>query len=306
MAFKTKSMIFVFAIELGISCLLIVAIVWGIGKSKITTAYAQPIPAPTQTGTQQAFFPAPTLAVTSTIPVKRNPEFKIIFSTPTAILPTATPLPEATATTENVPTLANGPLSTAQQLWLGIVSMRYVAPTTTDGIRLARHLNYIGNDGHPSNICGPLSIAILRDAGIISSDTSLDEFWLLDPKQILARQLLTRTFPPDRFDDLRFDTPLNKFDWKAFPLLPGDFLYLYAGQGGNFEHMLVVNRVDSQKRAYAVTNYGTPNGFVITEVMLYDPNDKSIGIFHTWTKQNYAMLGSTGFGGFEVWRLRSP
>jgi hypothetical protein len=42
--------------------------------------------------------------------------------------------------------------------------------------------------------------------------------------------------------------------------------------------MLVVNRVDSQKRAYAVTNYSTLKGFVITEILLYDPNDKSTGM----------------------------
>jgi len=189
---------------------------------------------------------------------------------------------------------------------LELVSRRYIAPTSTDGIRLAREMNYIGNDGHPSNICGPLSIAILREAGIISPDTPLDKFWLLDPKQRTARQLLAHTFPVERFDDLRTSTPLNKFDWNAFPLQSGDFLYIYAGAGGNFEHMLVVNRVDSKQRAYAVTNYATPDGFVIQEVLLYDPNDKDLGIFHTWTKQNYAMLGSTGFGGFEVWRLRSP
>ena len=70
--------------------------------------------------------------------------------------------------------------------------------------------------------------------------------------------------------------------------------------------MLVVNRVDSHMRAYAVTNINTSDGFIMNEVMLYDPADPAAGIFHTWTETQLAILGSTGFGGFEVWRLRKP
>jgi hypothetical protein len=70
--------------------------------------------------------------------------------------------------------------------------------------------------------------------------------------------------------------------------------------------MLVVNRVDSQGRAYAVTNHNTENGFIISEVLLYDPNISDVGIFSVWTAWPKARLGSTGFGGFEVWRLRAP
>jgi hypothetical protein len=62
--------------------------------------------------------------------------------------------------------------------------------------------------------------------------------------------------------------------------------------------------VDAQGRTYAVTNYGTPEGYMIAEVMLYDPLDPMAGIFHTWTKQRDQVLGSTGFGGFEIWRPR--
>jgi hypothetical protein len=70
--------------------------------------------------------------------------------------------------------------------------------------------------------------------------------------------------------------------------------------------MLVVNRVDGLGRAYAVTNFGTTDGYIIDEVMLYDPTDPDAGMFRVWTEKQNALLGSTGFGGFEVWRLRSP
>ncbi len=99
-------------------------------------------------------------------------------------------------------------------------------------------------------------------------------------------------------------TPLNKVDWEATPLETGDFVFIWHGSGGNFDHMLVVSRVDSQGRAYAVTNFGTSEGYIIAETMLYDPHDPTAGIFHTWTRERDAILGSTGFGGYEVWRLR--
>lgn len=158
--------------------------------------------------------------------------------------------------------------------------------------------------GNPSNTCGPLAIAIMKDAGLINAEINPHDFWLLNPNRDGDRALLNRTFPTNYYEDIRFKTPLNKFDWRSFPLAPGDFLYIYSGTGGNFDHMLVVNRIDSNLRTYAVTNINTSNGFIIVEVMLYDPNNPMQGIFHTWTETQYAILGSTGFGGFEIWRLR--
>ena len=311
MSFKTKPMLIALVAELGVSCLLLAGIVWGIGQNAMNRAAAQPLTSVPPAGLQPSATPFLPPLATAAVSISQTPALETVSSVPTETNQGSHPLfpsavPETTATPESGMLVTQGPLTIPQQLFLDVVSLRYVAPTTADGIHLARELNYIGKDGHPSNICGPLSIAILRDAGIINPDTPLDKFWLLDPKQRAARQLLARTFPTGRFDDLRTSVPLNKFDWNAFPLQPGDFLYIYAGPGGNFEHMLVVNRVDGKQRAYAVTNYATPDGFVITEVLLYDSNDKNLGIFHTWTKQNNAMLGSTVFGGFEVWRLRSP
>jgi hypothetical protein len=68
--------------------------------------------------------------------------------------------------------------------------------------------------------------------------------------------------------------------------------------------MLVVTRVDSQGRAYSVTNYNTEQGFVINEALLYDPADSNAGLFSQWTEKQFQKLGSTGYAGFEVWRLK--
>jgi hypothetical protein len=196
-----------------------------------------------------------------------------------------------------------GPLPAPVQAELYRASLNYSQTTATDSKRVAKEINGVGY-GDPSNICGPLAVAILRDAGVISSDIVPHDYWLLDPAKVIDQRLLAAAFPPEQFTHEAFSTPLNKVDWNAAPLLPGDFLFIWHGSWGNFDHMLTVSRVDSQGRTYAVTNFGTPAGYMIAETMLYDPLDPMDGIFRTWTKERDQILGSTGFGGYEVWRAR--
>ena len=199
----------------------------------------------------------------------------------------------------------SGPLPAAQQVALYRASLNYVQTSVADSVRASKEINGVGY-GDPSNICGPLAIAILRDSGLIALDVVPHDYWLLDPAKVPDQRLIAAAFPAERFAHEVTDTPLNEVDWTAAPLQPGDFLFLWHGSWGNFDHMLVVNRVDSGGRAYAVTNFGTPDGYLIAETMLYDPADPQAGIFHTWTKERDAILGSTGFGGYELWRVRSP
>jgi hypothetical protein len=196
-----------------------------------------------------------------------------------------------------------GALPAPMQAELYRASMYYSQTTIADSKRVAKDINGVGY-GDPSNICGPLAVAILRDAGVISSSIVPHDYWLLDPAKVIDQRLIAAAFPPQRFTHQEFSTPLNKVDWNGSPLLPGDFLFIWHGSWGNFDHMLTVSRVDSQGRTYAVTNFGTPEGYMIAEVMLYDPLDPMAGIFHTWTKGRDQILGSTGFGGFEIWRAR--
>jgi hypothetical protein len=237
----------------------------------------------------------------------------------------STPMPLPTATVVRLPTtppfptqtpdallvaintgklIFSGPLSYDLQVRLYATSLKYAQTTVKDSIRMSKVINGVGY-GDPSNICGPLAITILRDGGVIPADTDPHEFWLLDPNTTEDERKLEQVFPPVLYARTRILTAINKVDWKADPLEPGDFLFIWHGSGGNFDHMLVVNRVDKNHRAYAVTNFGTPDGYMIAETVLYDPNDPTQGIFHTWTQQRDAILGSTGFGGYELWRLRT-
>ncbi|OQY27811.1 MAG: hypothetical protein B6I38_09765 [Anaerolineaceae bacterium 4572_5.1] len=199
------------------------------------------------------------------------------------------------------PLITAGPLNSDQQAQLHTVSLRYLAPTVEDCIRVGEEFNGTGY-GHPSNICGPLAIAILQSAYLVSAQINPHDFWLLNPD--VNQSTLRDAFPEERFNHFKTKVSINQFDWVSVPLLPGDFLYLYSGSRGNFEHMLVVTRTDLDQRAYATTNHKTENGFIISEELLYDPNKAGKGLFYRWTEKPKALLGSTGFGGFQLWRLK--
>jgi hypothetical protein len=154
-------------------------------------------------------------------------------------------------------------------------------------------------------MCGPLALSILREAGIVSPAVNPHSFWLLNPR--VDRKVISQVFPVAEFSDSFFQTPINHFDFQEFPLRVGDFLYLYAGKGGTFEHMLVVTRVDESGRVFSVTNYDVaPKSFVIQEALLYDPSQPGTGKFYDWTNYKNEKIGLTGFGGFEVWRRKTP
>ncbi len=210
-------------------------------------------------------------------------------------LPTPRPYTDCRSLPENVP-------PRAWQTRLDAVARTYLAPDQPSAEGVARRLGFTRFPS-PSNMCGPLSLAILRGAGLVPAMTPLSRFWLLNPRT--DRHIIRKVLPPDRFCHSRFTRPLNEVNFRAFPLQPGDLLYLYAGPGDTFEHILVVSRVDAVGRAYAVTNLNleAQGYYVVREVLLYDPRRPGVGQFYEWTNRKYAAtIGVTGRGGFELWR----
>jgi len=191
----------------------------------------------------------------------------------------------------------------AWQGTLHTASLDYLANSPDAALTIAHSLGYAQGNGDPNNMCGPLAIAILRDAGLINKYVDPQAFWLWRPDK--NPELAETTFPADRFTHYQFSDALNRFDFKSFPLQPGDFLYLYAGNTLSYEHMLVVTRVDEAGRAYSVTNIKTNSGFNVQEVMLYNPNQPGAGQFYQWTDPRNIKVGLTGTGGFDVWRMTS-
>jgi hypothetical protein len=197
-------------------------------------------------------------------------------------------------------------LSPEQREMLNQAAQKYVAANQEETKLVAQQLNYIGKNATPNTMCGPLAIAILQDAGIVDPEIPRIDFYYFNPRPGFAGDTIESAFPESRFKKIEQNLPINEIDYSVNPLHPGDFLYLFAGDSGSFEHMLTVSRVDELGRAFAVTNYNTPEGVAIQEVMLYDPNQPGIGKFYDWTNWANRELGRTGYGGFWLWRSITP
>lgn len=290
-------------VGVGIGALLITGMFWVAQSAPLSDV--QPVAAQEEISTPKAESPAtptqpflPTLTIfpTQEFSPSPTPGFVPLKARPSAPPPTATIMTE--------PLVLTGPLNGEEQAQLHAASLFFVAPDYYASKAIGEKINGVGY-GHPSNICGPLAIAILQSGYILSEKVIPYDFWLLNPDVYEDRLKLKAVFPESRFDSLRNKTALNLVDWENSPLQPGDFLYLYSGSRGNFEHMLAVTRVDEAGRAYSVTNHATEeDGFIIAEKLLYDPNNPGEGLFYQWTEREKAPLGSTGFEGFQLWRLR--
>lgn len=280
---------------------------------------------PVQQNVQEELIPPTSQPITSNLAIQVTtpeiiPTFTPAIYTPTS-LPTDFPtipatetlfvepsLPPFTSTTSSLDGLIAsgqisivGPLEKDQQLRLYEASLYFIAPTLAESKKMSVEINNL-RFSDPSTTCGPLSIAILQKAGILSPELIPHDYFLINPDNGIDRILLEKAFPNTSYENTRYKIKLNKVNWLTQPLMPGDFLYIYSGEDGNFEHMLVVTRVDYLGRAYSVTNFNTEQGFIIDEVMLYDPSDPTAGIFAQWTKRKDQLLGSTGFAGYEIWR----
>ncbi len=215
---------------------------------------------------------------------------------------------EAGYTDLRPPTAAPTP-SMAWQERLRLASLAYQAFYPEDAEQIARSLDFLeGENESAENICGPLAAAILRDAGLLPNQPGpiqdLKSFWQARP---ITNGRPWNMFPERDYEVFHYDTPLAEFDFIAWPLQPGDFLYTYAEHSG-FEHMFVVTEVDAEGRAYTVTNQNQSWGndiwgsMLILRYMLYDPTTPGAGIiYNEWSDRR---LGLTGHAGFDVLRRR--
>jgi hypothetical protein len=191
---------------------------------------------------------------------------------------------------------------------LAEVAEQYLTDDPADTLRIAHTLNYLGNGYEDSsNMCGPLAGAILRDAGLLPKTTSplqdLKSFWLA--KGIRENESPWRFFPKQDYQLSSYDTAVHQFDFGAWPLIPGDIVYTYAGSG-EYEHIFVVTEVKQDGRAFTVTNQEQADGaYLISKVLLYDPQDWTVGAFRdAWIRDSWG-VGRTGLGGFDVLRHRA-
>lgn len=181
------------------------------------------------------------------------------------------------------------------------VAASYQANTSEAAGKIAQEIDFIEGENveGSSTMCGPLSAAMLRDAGLLEGDVNLETFWLPDP---LRNGRPWSLFDLEEYDLFGFRSPqfsLHRFDFNQFPLLPGDLLYTHGGSG---THVFVVTEVDDQGRAYTVTNYCLDrHDCPIQRLMLYDPQKPGTGAFYEEFQTGWFR---TGQGGFDLLRTR--
>jgi hypothetical protein len=195
-------------------------------------------------------------------------------------------------------------LSLAQRQRLLEASRRFLAPDEASANQIALDIDFIeGPNEHSSTMCGPLAITILQAARLLGPWARPAEFWLINPRD--NPRPIENTFPAKEYFIYEFDQPVSQFDFASFPLASGDLVYLNAGPGDTFEHALVVNHIDDQRRAYAVTNFFNPGGITIEERVLYDPGNPGVGQFSDWADRSLRnKFGNVGSGGFLIWRIK--
>ena len=245
------------------------------------------VSAPTLASPVPTSLPAVEITITSSTLPARNPT-----TAPTATIPISSTAVHGYA----------GALTLEQQQALAAAARAYISPTPQDALATAINLGYLGRNPNPATMCGPLALAILQDLGLVDKELPLVSFYYLNPRPGHDDRLLQNVFPPDRFEKIVHEESIGSIDYSKYPLYPGDFLYLFAGDSGSYEHMLVISRVDEAGRAFAVTNINTDVGVIVDEVMLYDPSQPGVGQFYEWTDWENRMIGRTGYGGFWLWR----
>jgi hypothetical protein len=187
---------------------------------------------------------------------------------------------------------------------LRTTAQSFVTGSREETLQVARVLGFqrYGQED-PSNMCGPLSAAILQRAGLLPSAAGpvadFANYWLADP---LTNGRPWSLFPSDQYQIHRFTQSIERFDFSEWALHPGDFVYTYSGRGA-FSHMFVVTEVDVDGRSYTVTNQEQPNGeYWIERVLLYDLLDPDAGVLHSTCENCGSWRRRTGLGGFDVLR----
>jgi hypothetical protein len=188
--------------------------------------------------------------------------------------------------------------SISRPVWADLLKQAasaYVVESSDGADQIARKINWLPDQDveDSSMMCGPLSGAILQDAGFLPPDFDLGLLWLPDP---IRNGRPWTLFSREEFYVFGFRSPylaLARFNFLQFPLLPGDMIYSYGGSG---THVFVVTEIDASGRAYTVTNYclGEDN-CPIRRMLLYDLEQPGQGAFYHEFQEGWFRTGQMGF-----------
>ncbi len=190
---------------------------------------------------------------------------------------------------------------------LYIASLQFIGNTPKEADEIAKKIDFlVGDFETTTNLCGPLTIAILNEAGWLHPLGDVHKAWLLCAREERedcygVETLKKYFFPPDQFEYHRVHQSVRDYDFYTNPLMPGDWMYLFTYTNG-YDHMLLVTRVDEKGNPYTVTNVNWGEGFIISEMKLCDFENPEEGFFYQMTDVKRRKLGLTGTQGFLLIR----
>ncbi len=199
------------------------------------------------------------------------------------------------------------PAEQSQEEALYQASLKFIAETPEEADLTAKKIDYMaGETETASNMCGPLTIAILNEAQWFEPQADAHQAWLLCAREnredCFGVEILKKVyFPPDEYDYIRVYDSVRDYDFLSNPLQPGDWMYLFTYIHG-YDHMLLVTRVDEKGNPYTVTNVNWGDGFIISEMKLYDTENPEEGLFYELTKIERRRIGMMGTAGFLLVR----
>ena len=121
---------------------------------------------------------------------------------------------------------ASIPLSIEERLYQA--SLKFIADTPEKAHLIAKEIDYLVGDSEDAcNMCGPLSIAILKEAGLLPKEADVHDAWLLCARENREdcygiETLEKNIFPPDEYEYIRVYESVRDYDFQSNPLLPGD------------------------------------------------------------------------------------
>jgi hypothetical protein len=239
-----------------------------------------------------------------------------LTNTPTStFVPTYTP----TRTPTRTPSWYSVPWAEA----LSASADSFIRTNPDDALALVQSFDYVNElpggipQESPDNTCGPLGVSILLEAGIfypLDAQIDLHDWWEPNPRWgqpwgmldmshyelyqfltttkdgIIGNQVTRRNIPGD------LNNAVQRFDFTAFPLCPGDWMYT-SSVGNGFDHLWAISEV-KDGRVYAVGNIPEPGSdrFIIAKILIYDPSDPTVGgVKLNFENHNHGTSGRAGF-----------
>lgn len=128
---------------------------------------------------------------------------------------------------------------------------------------------------------GPLVIWLLHESSLVhGQDAPPFEMPRFRLSSLDSEWRFWSQFPESEFTLYDYGVPIGRFDFAAWPLLPGDVVV--SSMDGTYHHLFLVTEGGKNAAAYSVVPLEQPDGSVLIQrVLLYDPANPMDGLLKT-------------------------